>query len=236
MWPGEDIRRDDIIDGNGQRRKLRGSDRPMSAAPVISNQTGNSVQQGGFRLTLPLVLIAAIILVSAGVLYRVGDEPGFDRAWAAYKKRDYSQAYKGFKIVADEGHMVAQYNLAYMLEKGLGIPRDQVMATNWYRKSALQGYAPAQYNLGVRYGRGRGVARGQKEAVKWYRKAALQGNNRVQNNLGARFARGRGVERNPGEAVKWFRKSAEQGYANAQYNLALAYNMGKGIQKIIQRR
>ena len=46
---------------------------------------------------------------------------------------------------------IAQDNLAFMYQKGLGVTQDYTEAVNWYRKAAEQGNAQGQANLGDMY-------------------------------------------------------------------------------------
>ena len=88
------------------------------------------------------------------------------------------------KTLAEKGNARAQNKLGMAYHKGMGVPKDDKEAVNWWRKAAVQGFAAAQYNLGQSYGYGIGVPKDNKEAVKWYRKAAEQGVSTAQYNLG----------------------------------------------------
>lgn len=48
---------------------------------------------------------------------------------------------------AQEGDSDAQYNLAYMYENGLGVPKDESKALELYRQAADKGNPDAQTNL-----------------------------------------------------------------------------------------
>ena len=48
---------------------------------------------------------------------------------------------------AQEGDPDAQYNLAYLYENGLGVPKDEAKALELYQKSADQGHSDALNNL-----------------------------------------------------------------------------------------
>jgi hypothetical protein len=73
-------------------------------------------------------------------------------------------------------HIIAEIARSEQLAdgKGNGVPKDDVEAVKWYRKSAEQGNADAQYNLGVCYEYGYGVPKDHAEALKWYLKPAEQ--------------------------------------------------------------
>ena len=65
--------------------------------------------------------------------------------------KDFSEALKWYRLSAEQGDAIAQYNLGVMYERGDGVLKDFSEALKWYRLSAEQGYASAQYNLGVMY-------------------------------------------------------------------------------------
>jgi TPR repeat protein len=67
-----------------------------------------------------------------------------DNADAAYDRKDAAALTR----MAEAGDPVAQYNLGFMLEKGVGVKQDYPAAFNWFRKAADQGYADAQVSLG----------------------------------------------------------------------------------------
>jgi TPR repeat protein len=48
---------------------------------------------------------------------------------------------------AQEGDSDAQYELAYLYENGLGVPKDETRALDLYRQAADQGHPAAQANL-----------------------------------------------------------------------------------------
>jgi TPR repeat protein len=120
-------------------------------------------------------------------------------------------------VLAKQGNASAQNDLGLMYIEGNGVPKDELEAVKWYRKSAEQGNAVGQAHLGAIYARGYGgVTQNYAEAFKWSRKAAEQGNADAQNMLGFAYASGKGVPQDYSEAAKWFRKAAEQGHAEAQ--------------------
>lgn len=136
-----------------------------------------------------------------------------------------------FRLAAEQGNAVAQYNLGLAYRLGQGVQRDYKEAAKWARLAAEQGFAPAQSILGAYYREGTGVQQDYKEAVKWFRLAAEQGFAAAQSDLGTFYANGQGAQQDYKEAVKWFRLAAEQGDAIAQYNLALSYAHSRGVQQ-----
>ena len=110
-----------------------------------------------------------------------------DDALSAYDRGDFDTALKTFRKLAEQGHVIAQYNLGVMYRDGKGVPQDYAEAVRWYRLAAEQGDAAAQNNLGVMYGRGQGVPQDYTEALKLYRLAADQGYAAAQRNLGSMY-------------------------------------------------
>jgi TPR repeat protein len=120
----------------------------------------------------------------------------------------------------------ARYLLAVCHSEGLGVEKDSVIATEYYKESAERGYAGAQAYLGFCYYMGIGVEKNLVEAVRWYRIAADQGFSGAQSNLGICYEHGHGVARNLELASKQYQLSAQQGGVAAQYNLGNLYESG----------
>jgi TPR repeat protein len=118
----------------------------------------------------------------------------FDEGVAAYQSGDLPLAAKEFRAAAEVGNADAQFNMALMYERGIGVSKDEQESIVWYRKSAEQGNSNAQFNLAVLYENGRGTAVDFAEANQWYRKAAAQGDGLAAGNLGMLYIRGQGVE------------------------------------------
>ena len=139
----------------------------------------------------------------------------------------YPEAAEWYRKAAERGYVMAQVNLGYMHEHGLGVEHDFDKAVEWYKKAAEQGDARAQLNLANGYYRRNNFDK----AVEWLRKAAEQGDAGAQSNLGIMYYMGKVVDQNFSEAEHWFRKAAEQGVDNAQFVLALMYYNGKLIDQ-----
>ena len=85
-----------------------------------------------------------------------------------------------YRASADQGVMLAQFNLAEMLENGRGGAKDIKQAISWYTKAAMQGDGPAMYNLGNLYFNSVGD---KKMARRWWKKAVRAGIPEAQTNL-----------------------------------------------------
>jgi hypothetical protein len=121
---------------------------------------------------------------------------GFDEGVAAYQAGDLPLAVKEFRAAAEAGNADAQFNMALMYERGIGVSKDEQESVVWYQKSAEQGNSNAQFNLAVMYENGRGTTVDYYQAHQWYRKAAVHGDGLAIGNLGMLYIRGQGVKPN----------------------------------------
>jgi hypothetical protein len=87
---------------------------------------------------------------------------------AAYDRQDFATALKLWLPLAEQGNSAAQFNVAVLLEKGLGVARDVATAARWYRMAAEQGDPEAQYDIAVLYETGSGVPKDAEAARKWF--------------------------------------------------------------------
>jgi Sel1 repeat len=91
-----------------------------------------------------------------------------DRAMAAVRQHDYASALRIVRPLAERGDMVAEYVLAAMYDRGMGLPEDHAMAMQWYRRSAGEGYSQSMRNLGTMYRNGEAGRIDYVEAYRWY--------------------------------------------------------------------
>lgn len=174
------------------------------------------------HLGKPEPVIEAIDVSSPEELYNLGK--------SLHDNENYEQAVTYYRLAAELGHPMAQYEMGIYYEYYLqGDQQDHEMAAEWFRKSAEQNCAEAQTELGECYYHGKGVALDYEEAVKWFAKAAEQGNEWAQYNLGECYYLGHGVSIDHEEAAKWFREAAERGNAFAQNKLGECYYNGYGF-------
>lgn len=136
-----------------------------------------------------------------------------------------SQAKDIYSGLADKGDQYAQLKLAYIFDKGLGVPKDPVAAQQWYTASAEQGNADAQYMLGQFYQLGELGEPDYSLAKEWYQKAAAK-LARAYVALGFIYET---VDDNYADALKAYEAAAKQGDVLGNYNLALMYEYGKGV-------
>ena len=53
--------------------------------------------------------------------------------------QDYVEALKWYRLAANQGNAIAQFDLGFMYENGHGVPQDYVRAHMWFNLSAAQG-------------------------------------------------------------------------------------------------
>jgi hypothetical protein len=82
---------------------------------------------------------------------------------------------QGYRDAAVKGDVRAQFEFGFLLEQGLGLPRDFRQAESWYRKAAEQGYVEAQYRLGRMYHEGEAIGADRAQAYVWLSVAAGAG-------------------------------------------------------------
>jgi uncharacterized protein len=94
---------------------------------------------------------------------------------AAMHRKDFAAALELLGPLARDGNAIAQFNLGFLFDEGLGVPQNHMRAFNWYLKAANQGLIQAQYVVSYYYRRGRGMQQNTVEALMWIDLAASGG-------------------------------------------------------------
>jgi TPR repeat protein len=173
-------------------------------------------------------VLGAVVLIALNSMAHAGDRQD---AAAAYKRGDYVSALHSLAPAAERGDPIAQCQLGFMYQNGLGTAQDYKLAALWYSKAAEQSLDKAQYSLALLYLNGVGVARDYEAAIHWLNLAAAQGHAEAQYNLGVLYTSGTGVPKDYHAALDWFSKSAAHGNAHAQYGMGFLYAHGYGVAK-----
>jgi hypothetical protein len=165
-------------------------------------------------LTFLFALTFLFLFSGSSVVFADDLQDGMEAA----KRQDYKTAHRLWLPLADQGNVLAQYNLGVMYAKGLGAPKDYKEAVKWYRLAAEQGNAKAQNDLGVMYHKELGALKNYKKAVKWYRLAAEQRNVEAQYNLGVMYVNGQGASQDYVLAYMWWNIAGSNGHKGAPKN------------------
>ncbi len=127
-----------------------------------------------------LTYLIAILILSLSSFASSTEKNPFDLATQYYEQQNYKMAIKYFKKVAEQGNVVAQYNLGLIYYYKV---KNYTQAFKWYKKSAKQGDPNAQFRLGSMYIQGKGVKESFDKAVYWLKKSARKGNADAQSVL-----------------------------------------------------
>lgn len=88
----------------------------------------------------------------------------------------FQEAYEALWPAARSGNADAEELIGVMYAMGLGVPRDDVRAFEWYMRSAMKGHPGAQSGVGWYYEVGRGLpAVDLVRAYMWYTLSAIGG-------------------------------------------------------------
>lgn len=63
----------------------------------------------------------------------------FNSAMSAYDRKHYTEAFREFRNLAEQGQAEAQYMLGYLYLRGEGAPQDYVQAHKWFNLAASRG-------------------------------------------------------------------------------------------------
>lgn len=135
--------------------------------------------------------------------------------------------------LAESGDAVAMYHvgLCYLHGKD-GIPKDEVKAFHWFRRSAEAGGASGMMCLGTAYQFGQGVEADGGQAVRWYTRSFEAGCSGSASHLGLLYLHGaKGVEKDPDKAVRWFARAADAGESSGATSLARMYLGGVDVRR-----
>ncbi len=134
----------------------------------------------------------------------------FDDALLAYHQGHYTRAISEFKRLAKVGDVTAQYNLAYMYARGLGVNKDYDQALTWFYAAAQRGDAESQFHLAGLYEQGLGIKQSHEKALNWYRQSALQGYLPAQISLAGLYGIGLGVDDDIEQSWTWLTLAERQ--------------------------
>jgi TPR repeat protein len=173
---------------------------------------------------LKALLVASLLLLPAGAL--AGE---LEAGLAAYRAKDYAQAFVLLAPLAENNEREAQFVLGEMYRKGQGLVQSIDDALPLLRKAAEAGHVGAQLALAQIYESGAGVETDHDAALQWLTRAAESGDAQAQLNIGLHYIRIE-AHRDFDQAAKWIRLAAEQNDAEAQYFYARLLLDGRGVE------
>ena len=115
-------------------------------------------------MVLVAMLVSTVILTPA----HSQGQSSYNAGLLASEAGDYSTAVGKWQPLADQGDGAAQFNLALMYHRGLGVALNEQKAVLWYQQSASNGYVRAQEFLAAAYREGWfGLEKDLKKAEYW---------------------------------------------------------------------
>lgn len=149
----------------------------------------------------PVAAAPVVPSVRSGVeMWRIGDYAGAVAVWGPFANAD---------------DMDALFNMGQAYKLGRAVPKDLVIARDYYRRAAVKGHLPAQANLGILL-----FQAGEKaEALRWLKAASDKNEMRAQYVLGVALWNGDGLPRNLTLAYAYLTRASVQGLAEATSSL-----------------
>ncbi len=150
-----------------------------------------------------------------------------------------TESRKWWLKAAEAGHAASQYQIARMMEKGYGGPKDAELSKQWYAKARQSLGALTQdtekassedlYWLALMELNGLGADAAPAQALSHMKQAAEKGHIHAAYRLARMYEQGTGCEASPEQAIEWYRKGAELGSIDAMMMLAANYKAGHGV-------
>jgi TPR repeat protein len=98
-------------------------------------------------------------------------------------QQDYVAARRWCERSAKQGDGMSMYCMGGLLDKGLGGPKDERTAVQWYEGAANRGVPDAQADFAHMLWHGQRVTQDRDRAIKYWRAAAQKGNKRAAAQL-----------------------------------------------------
>lgn len=131
---------------------------------------------------------------------------------------------------ANDNNAEAQFEIGWRIEKGLGLPQNDLLAEDFYFRALANGSNRAAFNLAMLL-----VRQAWKDKIdqglNLLGMLAAQGDAEAQFNLGQILLEGKITERNERKAYEWFSKGAEQGEPLSNLAVAILKIKGEVVPK-----
>lgn len=178
-----------------------------------------------FCMRLSRLISSLVLTLACSSIWAQSQQQNFEHGEDAYQRKDYANALALWLPLAEQQHSLAQYNIAYMYQKGLGTAANDAAACTWFSQAAAQHDLAAIVATGRCYAEGKGVAQDLSLATALYLRAAVNGDPQAQYLYAQAQERGLGVQPNTELALEWYKKAAANGHLPAQQQLqTLAQN------------
>ncbi len=118
-----------------------------------------------------------LLLLIIGLLVQPAHaNSALEQARDLMEQSKFEEARKSLAPLARSGNADAEELIGVMYAMGLGVPRDDVRAFEWYLRASMKGHPGAQSGIGWYYETGRGLPAPDKvRAYLWYTLSAIGG-------------------------------------------------------------
>lgn len=211
------------------RQRLRAEQRAWVAkreAEAFAKFAKGTPEYAHFLIEEAHARVAELQALAAASSYFASGDMDATRPQASAGNVQTGRQFPDFATVrsaAEQDDAEEQNRLGMMYFSGVGVPKDESKALEWWTRAAAQGHPKAQYNLGMMYSSGGdGVPKDAAKAAQWYQKAAEQGDADAQRKLDAmQTARKEGTPRDsnnekPPAAAQSGQSSAQAGASKSQ--------------------
>lgn len=126
---------------------------------------------------------------------------------------------------------IADYGLAHIYAKGLGVSVDEQKAVEYYQKAASENFVLAYEPLGDFYLQSSDDPKKISDALLLFQRAANEDIASAQYKLGYMYEAGLGAKQDYETARFWYKKASSNHFMKANIALGLMYANGFGIDK-----
>lgn len=156
---------------------------------------------------------------------------GDNAAYEAFDQGKYLTALRLAEEAAKKDDPEAHMLAGRIHLNGLGVPKNEILAAQWFRRGAELGNVDAMFTFGVMLAEGQGIAKNRAGAAQMFEAAAAKGHVVSNYNLGLLFLTGDGKPENPHRARAHLQYAAQQGLPQAQYDLGTLFATGAGTDE-----
>lgn len=139
-------------------------------------------------------------------------------------KKDYLNAFKYYKIAAENGSGNAWNSLGNLYYEGNGVEQDKAKAFECFNKGYALGNYRALSNMAIFYINGEVIERNFDKGYMLLKNAAEAGDENAMDNLGFIHWKGIGsINKDKNIAKRWFQEAADKGFLDSIKHLAYLY-------------
>ena len=174
-------------------------------------------------------------------LYRLAADAGEDLALAAlceiYRdgldevKPDPALAVEAAEIGAKRQSFRSMVQLADLLTRGIGVPKDPARAESILEEAHKPQYRSDQNNYAYDLQHGKGCQKNPELAAKYYKISSTNDNPSAMFNLALCYQEGSGVPYDPSQAAFWMKKAADGGVVRAFHLYGSYLHEGFGVKQ-----